>query len=253
MLRAIRGELPHENLVYVADSGHAPYGDRHAGFISDRAARITEFLLAQGAKAIVVACNTATVVAVERLRSWCPVPIVAMEPAIKPASLTTKSGVVGVLATSRTLASPSVARLCKAYGENVEIILQPCPGLVEQVEQVKLVDDATRALLVEYIAPLLAAGVDTIVLGCTHYPFLARLIGEIVGPEVAILDPATAVAKEVARRLADQRIAVPRPPSTRFFSSGHPETARAVISALWGSSVEVHGIEDARASRAAGA
>lgn len=245
VLRAIRHELPDENLLYVADSGHAPYGDRHVGFIADRAKCITEFLLMQGTKAIVVACNTATVVAVEKLRSWCPVPIVAMEPAIKPASLTTKTGVVGVLATSRTLASPSVARLCKAYGENVEILLQPCPGLVECVESGQRADATTRALLVSYLAPLLAAGADTIVLGCTHYPFLAQLITDIVGPGVAILDPASAVARELARRLADQRNATPRPTSTRFFSSGHPESAREVISSLWGSHVEVHRIESA--------
>jgi glutamate racemase len=148
VLHAIRRELPDENLIYVADSGHAPYGDRHADVITGRATTITEFLLASGVKAIVVACNTVTVVAIERLRSWCPVPIVAMEPAIKPASLRTKSGVVAVLATSQTLASPTVARLHAAYGGEVEILLKACPGLVEQVERVELTSDTTRSLLV---------------------------------------------------------------------------------------------------------
>ncbi len=248
VLHAIRSELPEENLVYVADSGNAPYGDKDADFIADRATKITELLVAYGVKAVVVACNTATVVAVEKLRSWCPVPVVAMEPAIKPASKSTKSGVVGVLATSQTLASPSVARLCEAHGKNIKILLRPCPGLVEQVEKAELMSDTTRTLLAGYISPLLAAGADTIVLGCTHYPFLAPLIRELVDPAVSIVDPATAVAKEVARRLGDNRTSAPRnrPAEARFFSSAEPDNARTIISALWGSSVVVHGIEQNR-------
>ena len=245
VLRAIRRELPEENLLYVADSGYAPYGDRHAGFIADRATWITEFLLAQNVKAIVIACNTATVVAVGKLRAWCPVPVIAMEPAIKPASRNTKSGVVGVLATSQTLASPSVARLCEAHGDNIEILLQACPGLVEQVERAELASDKTRELLVGYLSPLLAAGADTIVLGCTHYPFLTQLIKDIVGPDVAILDPAAAVAKEVARRLGGNRVSAfrTREAEVSFFSSAPPDKAGAVISALWGKDVVVHGID----------
>ncbi|QSB01743.1 glutamate racemase [Methylomonas sp. EFPC1] len=244
VLRAIRAELPMEDLLYVADSGYAPYGDRDAEFIADRATTITERLLDAGVKAIVVACNTATVVAIEKLRAWCPVPVVAMEPAIKPAAQTTQSGVVGVLATSRTLASPSVARLCAAYGQDIEILLQPCPGLVEQVEKVQLHSDTTRELLVGYLSPLLLAGADTIVLGCTHYPFLAELIRDIVGPDLTIIDPATAVAKELVRRLQGNL----RPDSgertaeVRFFSSTAVEEASPIISALWGSPVLVQAI-----------
>ncbi|AMK76378.1 MULTISPECIES: glutamate racemase [Methylomonas] len=242
VLRAIRAELPMEDLLYVADSGYAPYGDRDADFIADRATTITELLLDAGVKAIVVACNTATVVAIEKLRAWCPVPVVAMEPAIKPAAQSTKSGVVGVLATSRTLASPSVARLCAAYGKDIEILLQPCPGLVEQVEKAQLHSDTTRELLVRYLSPLLRAGADTIVLGCTHYPFLAALIREIVGPNVAIIDPATAVAKELARRLQGNFSPVSRVRAAEvsFFSSTAAEEASLIISALWGSRVLVY-------------
>lgn len=242
VLRAIRAELPIEDLLYVADSGYAPYGDRDADFIADRATTITELLLDAGVKAIVVACNTVTVVAIEKLRAWCPVPVVAMEPAIKPAAQTTQSGVVGVLATSRTLASPSVARLCAAYGKDIEILLQPCPGLVEQVEKAQLQDDTTRELLVRYLSPLLRAGADTIVLGCTHYPFLAPLIREIVGSDLTIIDPATAVAKELARRLQGNL----RPDSSErtaevsFFSSTAIQEASPIMSALWGSHVLVH-------------
>lgn len=245
VLHAIHSKLPEENLIYVADSGNAPYGDRDAGFIAARATKITELLLASGAKAIVVACNTVSVVAIEKLRSWCPVPVVAMEPAIKPASQNTKTGVIGVLATRQTIASPSVARLCEAHGKNVEILLQPCPGLVEQVEKAELLSEASRALLLGYISPLLEAGADTLVLGCTHYPFLAQLIRDIVGPGVAILDPAVAVAQQVARRLGDQRVSVPRaqPSEARFFSSADPDDARAIISVLWGRNVTVQGMD----------
>jgi glutamate racemase len=245
VLRAIREELPMEDLLYVADSGHAPYGDRDEDFIADRATTITESLLDAGVKAIVVACNTATVVAIEKLRSWCPVPVVAMEPAIKPAAQTTKSGVVGVLATSRTLASPSVARLCAAYGKDIQIILQPCPGLVEQVEKVQLQSETTRELLVRYLSPLLLAGADTLVLGCTHYPFLVPLIRKIVGPDVAIIDPATAVAKELGRRLQGKLTPASRErvADVRFFSSSATEDASLIISALWGSRVVVRGLK----------
>ncbi len=242
VLRAIRNELPEERLIYLADSGHAPYGDRDADFILDRATKITEHFLASGVKAIVVACNTASVVAIEKTRSWCPVPVIAMEPAIKPASQSTRNGIVGVLATSRTLSSANVARLCEAYGKQVRLLLQPCPGLVEQVERGELQSAATRKLLTGYLSPLLAAGADTIVLGCTHYPFLSELIGEIVGPDVAIVDSGAAVAKQVVRRLEGNRI----PGSTlsafepTFFSSAAPDEARTIISVLWGSSVDVH-------------
>ncbi|MGZ0077051.1 glutamate racemase [Methylomonas sp. ZR1] len=244
VLRAIRAELPMEDLLYVADSGYAPYGDRDAEFIADRAKTITERLLDAGVKAIVVACNTATVVAIEKLRAWCPVPVVAMEPAIKPAAQTTQSGVVGVLATSRTLASPSVARLCAAYGKDIEILLQPCPGLVEQVEKVQLHSDTTRELLVGYLSPLLLAGADTIVLGCTHYPFLAPLIRDIVGPDLTIIDPATAVAKELVRRLQGhlRPVSRERAAEVRFFSSTAVEEASPIISALWGSPVLVQAL-----------
>lgn len=245
VLREIHSQLPEEDLIYVADSGNAPYGERDAGFIEQRTETIARLLLNAGVKAIVVACNTATVVAIGKLRSWCPVPVVAIEPAIKPAAQTTKSGVIAVLATRQTLASPNVARLCAAYGNAVDIRLQACPRLVEQVEKAELESTKTRALLEGYLLPLLAAGADTFVLGCTHYPFLTGLIREITGSHAVIIDPATAVAKEVVRRLADNRVRQPpqRPVSIRFFSSADSTGASAVISALWGYSVTVEPLE----------
>jgi glutamate racemase len=243
VLRSIRQELPAEHLSYVADSANAPYGDRHAAFIEDRASIITEFLLMAGVKAIVVACNTVTVVAIEKLRAWCPVPIVAMEPAIRPASCCTRSKVVGVLATSQTLASCNVARLCALQGNDVRILLQACPGLVEQVERTDLTSETTRSLLVRYLSPLLEAGADTIVLGCTHYLFLGQLIREIVGPDISIVDSTAAVARELARRLGPNRkTSRGQIGNEQFFSSAPPEQARIAISALWGRPVIVHGL-----------
>ena len=244
VLQAIQQQLPEEDLIYIADSGNAPYGDRDADFIADRATHITELLLACGVKAVVIACNTVSVVAIEKIRAWCPVPVIAMEPAIKPASQNTKSGVVGVLATRQTIASPSVARLCETHGNNLEILLQPCPGLVECVERAELFSAATRALLVEYISPLLAAGADTLVLGCTHYPFLTPLIRGIVGPNVAIIDPAAAIAMQLVRRLGDNRISGQRTQTAgaRFFSSARTADAEAIISSLWGKSITVEAI-----------
>ncbi|HEY6506773.1 MAG TPA: glutamate racemase, partial [Vicinamibacterales bacterium] len=134
VLREVRRELPDESTVYVADSGYAPYGDRPATYIDDRAFAIVRFLVAQEAKAVVVACNTVTGVAVERLRAAFGLPIIAIEPAVKPAVSTTKTGIVGVLATTATLESPNVVRLLATYGAGTTVVAQPCPGLVDFVE-----------------------------------------------------------------------------------------------------------------------
>jgi glutamate racemase len=245
VLRAIRAALPDENLLYLADSRHAPYGERDPAFVIERVERIAAFLLARGAKALVIACNTATVLGAGHLRGWCPVPVVGIEPAIKPAAAHTRSGVVGVLATSRTVASDAVARLCDRFGQGVRIVAQGCPGLVELVEGGAVDDPATRALLARYVAPMLAAGADTIVLGCTHYAFLAGPLRAIVGPAVQIVEPAPAVARELARRLGDSRRAADatRPPTIGFYSSAPLDAATARIGQLWGEPVRVAGFD----------
>jgi glutamate racemase len=244
VLREIRRQLPGEDLLYVADSGHAPYGDRSSRFIEARATAVADFFIGVPVKAIVVACNTVTGVAIGRLRSRCPVPIVAIEPAIKPAAQRTLSGVIGVLATSRTLCSANVSRLLALYGNDVQVLLQPCPGLVEQVEGAELFGETTAALVKRYVAPLLEKGADTLVLGCTHYPFLSPLIQTIAGPEVAVIDPAAAVARELVRRLgADDLLSCGRRPGTeRFWSSGPLAQAQAVISKLWGKEAAVQSL-----------
>ena len=244
VLREIRRELPGEDLLYVADSGHAPYGDKSRQAIEARSIAIVEFLLSQHAKAIVVACNTATSAAVETLRARFPVPIVAMEPAVKPAAESTKSGVIGVLATSGTLGSDNFARLHERFGAEVDILVQACPGLVELVEAGNLSGGKTRVLLEKYLVPLLEQQADAIVLGCTHYPFLIPLIQEIAGPAVAIIDPAAAVARELRRRLANAGLLSGkcRPGAEQFWSSAKPEAVQPVIAQLWEADIEVCGL-----------
>jgi glutamate racemase len=242
VLVEIRGALPHEDLVYVADSGHAPYGDKPIEYIQARAHAIVGFLEARGAKAVVVACNTATGVSVDALRAQYTLPIVGIEPAVKPGAAATASGVVGVLATRQTIASARFARLVETFARGVRVVAQPCPGLVEKVEQGNLTGDDTRALVREYVEPLRAQGADTIVLGCTHYPFLAPVIAEAAGPGIAIIDPAAAVARELRRRLEQDHLLTPsrRPGATTFWTSGPPARLQAIVSALGLEGTGVH-------------
>ena len=241
VLREIRRELPGEELLYVADSGHAPYGGKSREAVEARSVAIVEFLLSRHAKAIVVACNTATSAAVETLRTKFTVPIVAMEPAVKPAAESTRSGVIGVLATSGTLGSPNFARLHERFGAEVDILVQPCPGLVELVEAGDLAGDETRALIEKYLVPLLERQADNIVLGCTHYPFLAPLMRKIAGPDVAIIDPSPAVARELRRRLTNSGLLSDeeRTGAEQFWTSGKPHKAQSVISQLWEQDIEL--------------
>ena len=241
VLREIRRELPGEDLLYVADSGHAPYGDKPTELIEARAIAIVEFLLSRNAKAIVVACNTATGVAIKMLRTRFSVPIVAMEPAVKPAVAITTSGVIGVLATGRTIASDNFTRLHERFGADVKILMQACPGLVEQVETGDLASGKTRALIKRYVLPLLEQRADTIVLGCTHYPFLIPLILEIAGSSVAIIDPSAAIARELRRRLssADLLSFEERAGIEQFWTSAVTDVAQSVISQLWQADADV--------------
>lgn len=241
VLREIRLALPEEDLIYVADSKYAPYGDQTATTIEQRSIAIAEFLVRESAKAIVVACNTATGVAIDTLRSRFAVPVVGIEPAVKPATLKTKSGVIAVLATKQTLASVKFSRLVAAYGADVQVISQPCPGWVEQVEQGDLSSQATRTLVEACVVPLLAKGADTLVLGCTHYPFLTPVIRTIAGPSVAILDPSVAVASELRRRLQMGELLSRRaqPGGDRFWTSGPLAAAQSAIAQLWANNVEV--------------
>ncbi len=247
VLREIRAFLPQEDLLYVADSGAAPYGDRSERFIMERVQSIVTFLLAQGVKAIVIACNTATAVAVKALRSQLALPVIAIEPAVKPAAKLTRSGRVGVLATQRTLTSSSFSRLVDEYRKDAQFILQPCPGLVEQVEQGELDGPKTRRLVTRYVELLIRQGADILVLGCTHYPFLMPVIQEVAGPGVTVLDPSDAVARQVVRRLKEANLLADpdRTGTETFWTSGDPEHAALVISRLWGKAVSVEAMPEA--------
>ena len=253
VLREIRRELPAEDLIYVADSGYAPYGDRPEDYVRGRALAIMEFLRAQDVKAVVVACNTATGIAVDALRARYTQPIVAIEPAVKPAAAQTRSRVVGVLATTQTLAGQKFAKLVSTYAGDVEVLTQACPGLVEQVERGALTSASTRSLVEQYLRPLLDKGADAIVLGCTHYPFVSDLIREVAGPSVSIIDSAGPVAREVRRRLQVSGLLAPesRIGTETFWTTGSPEQVAAVIEQLWSSKVDVRPMPVASKERSA--
>jgi glutamate racemase len=239
VLRELRRELPAEDFLYVADSAHAPYGDKPGEFVEQRSLAIAQFLLAQGAKALVVACNTATGAAIAALRARFAVPIVGMEPAIKPAAGHTRSGVVGVLATAGTATSEKFAGLLSRFGRDTAILVQPCPGLVELVEAGELAGPRVRAEVEKYVAPLLRGGADTIVLGCTHYPFLRAVIEEIAGNDVAVIDPNPAVARELRRRLEQENLLAQARGREAFWSSDTPARAARILSQLWGGATPV--------------
>lgn len=216
VLRHVHRLLPHEALVYAADSAFAPYGGKDQATVLARTVAMADFLVAQQVKALVIACNTATAGAIVELRKRYPaLPVVGVEPGLKPAALRTKSGTIGVLATERTLASSRFmaleAQIAEAGG--VRFIRQPCPGLADQVEKGELHSAATMALVKRYVDPLIAAGADTLVLGCTHYPFLIPQIEAAAGragaPGLAIVDTGDAVARQLARVLAEHGLLAP--------------------------------------------
>lgn len=199
VLRAIRRQLPLADLVYVADSANAPYGERDDAFISARCHAISHFLDQQRVDGIVVACNTATAIAVQGLRDALPaMPIIGVEPGIKPGIAQSKNKRVGVLATPGTMASAKFKALVEAQGREATLILQPCPGLAKEIESGSLDRIELQSLINLFCAPLIQAHVDTVVLGCTHYPFAAPLFRQAMGPNVSLLDTADAVARRTA-------------------------------------------------------
>lgn len=245
VLREIRQALPQESLLYVADSGHVPYGEKSSQYIFERCVLITEHLLAQGAKALVLACNTATAAAAAELRErYRQVPIIGMEPAVKPAAAATRSGVVGVLATTGTLKSARFAALLDRFASDVRVVTQPCPGLVECIEAGELQAPATTQLLQRYVTPLLAEGCDTLILGCTHYPFLRPLLQELVPPSVTLIDTGAAVARHL-RHVLEQRELLASGPAmpTRYWSSGETSQLCRVLPILLHEQGEVISIE----------
>ncbi len=201
VLREIRKVLPSARYIYYADNAFCPYGEKSEEQIRERARVITRLLLERGAELIVVACNTATGAAIATLRAEFDVPFVGMEPAVKPAALGTRSGVIGVLATAGTLKASKYLKTKDLYQNGVRIEEHVGAGFVELVERGELEGPATERIVRSSVQPLLDAGADTIVLGCTHYPFLRPVIERVAGPGVRIIDPAPAVAQQVLRVL----------------------------------------------------
>ncbi len=242
---SIRQLLPNEDLIYVADSAFAPYGDKSVAFIEQRASAIITFLIQRKVKAVVVACNTATVSTIHKLRENHTIPIIGVEPGVKPAVLNSNSGIIGVLATTQTLKSSSFSELSRRFAGDVKIEVQACPGLVEQVEALKLDHHETDSLIKTYVSPLLEKGADHIVLGCTHYAYLAPAIQKLAGPDVKIINTATAVTNELIRRLDYEGLlsASNNPGRDEFWSSGHQAVASEQFSLLWGKQVDVFQME----------
>jgi len=231
--RELVKQLPDEAVLYLADRSYCPYGKRSAEQLRRRCEAITRYLISQGAEIIVIACNTATSAAAQHLRGQFSLPIVGMEPAVKPAALLSRRGKIGVLATEATLSGDKFRLLADRYRDQAEVLVQPAPQLVELVEHGDLDSAHARAVVASQLEPLLAAGVDQIVLGCTHFPFLTPLMQELAGPHVALIDPAGAVCRQTAR-LLDQL----RTPSTasanlaeryRFVSTGNADGMRDFI------------------------
>lgn len=234
--REIRQQLPGESTVYLADQAHLPYGPKPAAEVLALAQANVEFLLQLGCKLIVVACNTASAAALQELRALHPeIPFVGMEPAVKPAAERSRSRVVGVMATPGTLQGRMFADAVSRFARGVKVINQPCAGLVERIEGHSPEDPDTLALLRELLQPIQQGGADTLVLACTHYPFVARQIAGILGPAVEIIDPAPAVARQLGRILAERGLgsgSADSTPSHRFFSTGPTEPLRKLLSRL---------------------
>ena len=241
VLKHIHHLLPNEHLIYVADSLNAPYGNKSTSEIKTRCFTIADFLLEKNVKALDVACNTATAAAIDSMRAQYSLPIIGMEPAVKPAAEASKTGVIGVLATTGTLKSVQFSALLESYGRNVEVVTQACIGLVECIERGELNDESTRVLLQQYCQPLLDEGADTIVLGCTHYPLLKPLIQELVGENVVLIDTGAAVANQLKSRLLEQQLlaADNQISSINFWSNSVSANVENLIAQLWGEPVKV--------------
>ncbi len=239
--REIRKLLPNENLLYFADSAFCPYGTKEPAKIVARSQQICRFLLEHQAKMLVVACNTASIAGLDLLRkTFSEVPIVGMEPAVKPAATLTRNGRVGVLATGVTLKGDRFSSLIKRFAQNIQVFRQPCPGLVELVENGEIAGSHTEQLLKQYLQPLLEQQIDTLVLGCTHYPFLRAKIQEMVGDSIQLIDTGAAVAQQVKRKIIEFKLAAASEQEGRycFYTSGDPEKVQQTISLLLNLPVE---------------
>ncbi len=254
VLKAIRQLMPDAPLLYLADQAHVPYGSRPLKEVRQFSEAITRYLLERGARLIVVACNTASAAALKHLRATFPeVPFVGMEPAVKPAAEHTHSGVVGVLATPATFQGELYASVVERFGQGVKILQNTCPGLVTQIESGHLQSAETYRILEDALKPMIKQGIDTVVLGCTHYPFVIPLIQQITGPAVRVIDPALAVARQVQRllvasNLSDIPLTFPaalqqKPQSLQqYLTTGDPSRLESLLPSFLGEAGYVEGL-----------
>jgi glutamate racemase len=243
VLREIRVQLPSESVAYFADQMHVPYGQRKVKEVRAFSEEISRFFLHLGSKLIVVACNAASAAALRYLRQTFPsMTFVGMEPAVKPAAESTQTGVVGILATPATFQGALYASVVERFAKGVTILQDTCPGLVGQIEKGELDSPATRGILEKALSPMLEHGIDTVVMGCTHYPFVIPVVTQIVGPDVRVIDPAPAVVRQTVRLLDLQglRNAGTTPGRLRFFTSGEVAPFRLQLPELLGETGEVH-------------
>jgi glutamate racemase len=246
VLRAIREQMPEESVIYFGDQGHIPYGPRPMEQIRIFSEAITKFLLEKETKIIVVACNTASAAALKYLREkFRDVQFVGMEPAVKPAAEHTQTGKVGVLATPATFQGALYASVVERFTNGVELFQHACPGLVQQIEQGNLDGKETRKILEDALSPMLEKSIDTVVLGCTHYPFVIPLIQQIVGDKVRVIDPAPAVAKQTGRMLEARgmRNQSRLKGEIKFYTSGDANALESILPILSGESSQVEKIE----------
>lgn len=246
VLRAMREQMPDESVIYFGDQGHIPYGPRPMEQIRSFSEAITNFLLEQNAKIIVVACNTASAAALKYLREKFPqVPFVGMEPAVKPAAEHTQTGKVGVVATPATFQGALYSSVVERFANGVELFQNTCNGLVQQIEQGNLDGEETRKILEDALLPMLEKNIDTVVLGCTHYPFVIPLIQQIVGESVRVIDPAPAVAKQAQRLLeaGGMKSKSESRGDVKFYTSGDPASLKSMLPKFLGEDGEVRRVE----------
>jgi glutamate racemase len=233
--KCIQAQLPNEHLIYMADSLYAPYGCKPTHLIQERVEIVAQHLLKKNVKALVVACNTATVNAIEQLREKFSIPIIGVEPAIKPAAIYSKTKKVGILVTHATASNQRFLSLVNRFSANTETIIQPSPGLVELIEQGEIDSQQCHTLLLSYLNPLLQNQVDTLVLGCTHYPFLINKIKAIVGTKMKIMETAAPVTEQLSRKLFAHQLSAPADQVAHyeFYSSNSSSEQTQLFSNLW--------------------
>jgi glutamate racemase len=242
VMQCIKQQLPSENLLYVADTLNAPYGEKSTAFIQQRVNEIADWFIAKNAKAIVVACNTATVNAIDQLRRNITIPVIGVEPAIKPAAFQSRQKKVAILVTKATAENQRFLTLVQQYSNTSDVYIQACPGLVELIEQDKKNSADCELMLAAYLQPLIEKGVDTIVLGCTHYPLVTSLIHKICGNSVMIMETAQPVTEQLKRQLISHQLinSSAQVGSATFYSSKNSTSQQQLFSHIWQQPLSLH-------------